>query len=281
MQTLSEFLYLKLQSFAFLEAFIEHDGAGNYTHFSHPSITSSVIRQEAHNLVLGISLATLSDCYYVPLHQHLQVLVSGQWPSLVSLDLSRLNLTFKSSLGASNNIAQLCKGHWPALKVLNLSHTQLNSAAIHCLAEVKLPKLETLDLSWNWLDDSAALQLPRAQWPELQHLSLRFNLLRAPAVAAVSTSWPMLKSINLRSNFIDSEATAQLTQGQWPMLEHLDLRSNRTTDVCKLREGMWPQLKTVAIDSNALGSAGVSWLLEKWPRLQIEIGQQAVMHAQA
>lgn len=281
MHTLSEFLHLKLQSFAFLEVFIEHDGAGNCTHFAHPSVTSSIIRQEAHNLVTGISLATLSDRCHDPLHQHLQVLVKGEWPKLVSLDLSRLDLTFKSSLGASNNIAQLCQGHWPALKVLNLSHTQLNSAAIHSLTEVKLPKLETLDLSWNWLDDSAALQLTRAQWPEMQHLSLRFNLLRAPAVAALSTSWPTLKSLNLRSNFIDSEATAQLTKGQWPMLEHLDLRSNRTTDACKLREGMWPQLKIIAIDSSVLGSADVSWLLEKWPSLQIETGQQAVMHAQA
>lgn len=281
MQTLSEFLQLKLQSFAFLEAFIEHDGAGNCTHFAHPSVTSSIIRQEAHNLVSGISLATLSDCPDVLLHQHLQVLINGKWPSLVALDLSRLDLTFESSLGVSNHMVQLCKGHWPALKVLNLSHTHLNCAAIHCLTEVKLPKLETIDLSWNWLDDSAALQLTRAEWPAMQHISLRFNLLRAPAVAALSTSWPMLKSLNLRSNFIDSEATAQLTQGQWPMLEHLDLRSNRTTDVCKLREGRWPQLKTIAVDSNVLGSAGASWLLEKWPSLQIEIGQQAVMHAQA
>ena len=281
MQTLSEFLQFKLQSFAFLEAFMEHDGAGTCTHFAHPSLTSSVIRQEAHNMVSGISLATLSHRPYVPLYQHLQVLVNAKWPNLVSLDLSRLDLTFKSSLGVSNHIAQLCSGHWPALKVLNLSHTHLNFAAVRCLTEVKLPKLETLDLSWNWLDDNAALQLTRAQWPAMQHISLRFNLLRAPAVAALSTSWPILKSLNLRSNFIDSEATAHLTRGQWPMLEHLDLRSNRTTDVCKLREGKWPQLKTIAVDSNALGSAGASWLLEKWPSLQIEIGQQAVMHSQA
>ena len=275
MQTLPEFLYLKLQSFAFLEAFIEHDGAGNFVDFIYPALRYSVIRQQAHNLVSGISLATLSEQHDVPLQQHLKVLVSGTWPSLVSLDLSGLKLTAKSS------IAQLCKGQWSALRVLNLSRTQLDSAAIHCLTDVKLPKLETLDLSWNWMDDSAALQLPRADWPELQHLSLRFNLLHTSAVAALSTSsWPMLKSLNLRSNFIDSKATTQLTKGKWPMLEHLDLRINGSTDVFAIREGCWPRLKVLAVDSDALGSEGVSWLLEKWPGLMIETRQQVVIDYQ-
>lgn len=281
MQTLPEFLYFKLQSFAFLEAFIQHDGAGNFVDFIRPAMRYSVIRQQAHNLVSVISLATLSEQRDVPLRQHLQVLVSGTWPSLVSLDLSGLDLTAKSSFGVSGSIAQLCKGQWPALRVLNLSRTQLDTAAMHCLTEVKLQKLETLDLSWNWLDDSAALQLPRANWPDLQHLSLRFNLLHTPAVAALSTSsWPMLKSLNLRSNFIDSKATAQLTKGQWPLLEHLDLRINRSTDVSQLKEGLWPQLKTLAVDSKALGSEGASWLLEKWPGLIIETRQQVVIDDQ-
>ena len=280
MQTLPEFLYLKLQSFAFLETFIEHDGAGNFVDFIQPSLRYSVIRQAAHNLVLGISLAALAKQRDVPLQQHLQVLVSGNWPSLVSLDLSGIDLTAKGSFGASSSIAQLCQGQWPVLRVLNLSRTQLDPAAVHCLTEAQLQKLETLDLSWNWLDDSAALQLPRAKWPELRHLSLRFNLLHTPAVAALSTSsWPMLKSLNLRSNFIDSKATAQLTKGQWPMLEHLDLRVNRSTDVFKLREGLWARLKTLAVDSNTLGPEGASWL-EKWPGLVIETRQQAVIDDQ-
>ena len=281
LQTLPEFLYFKLQSFAFLEAFIEHDGAGNFVDFIRPAMSYSVIRQQAHNLVSGISLATLSEQRGVPLQQHLQVLVSGTWPNLVSLDLSGLDLTARSSFGLSSSIAQLREGQWPALRVLNLSRTQLDHDAIHSLTEVKLQKLETLDLSWNWLEDSAALQLPMAKWPELQHLSLRFNLLHTTAVAALSTSsWPMLKSLNLRNNFIDGEATAQLTKGQWPMLEHLDLRINRSPDISQLREGLWPQLKTLAVDSKVLGSEGVSWLLEKWPGLMIETRQQAVIDDQ-
>ena len=275
MQTLPEFLYCKLQSFAFLEAFIEHNGAGNFVGFTHSALTYSGIRQQAHNLVSGISLAPLSEQCDVLLQQHLQVLISSTWPSLVLLDLSGLNLT---AFGVSSSIAQLSKGHWPALRVLNLSRTQLDPAAVHCLTEVKLQKLETLDLSWNWLDDSAALQLPRANWPELQHLSLRFNLLHTPAIAALSSSsWPMLKSLNLRSNFIDSKATAQLTKGQWPILEHLDLRVNRSTDVYKLRDGSWPELKKLAVDSSALGSEGAAWLLGKWPGLMIETRQEVVI----
>lgn len=264
MQTLPEFLYSKLQSSAILEALIEHDGAGNFTQ---PSLRSSVIRQEVHKLVSGISLASLSE-QNIPLHQHFRVLASGTWPNLASLDLSGLSLTTNSSFALSDCIAQLRNVNWPALRVLNLSRAQLDANAIQCLTEVNLPHLETLVLNWNWLDDKAAMQLPRAYWPGLQLLSLRFNLLHAPAVAALTTSsWPRLKSLNLRSNFIGSKATTQLTQGQWPMLEHLDLRSNSGIDVLKLREGLWPQLKIIAVDSNVLGSEGASWLLEKWPGL--------------
>lgn len=270
MHTLHEFLHVKLQSFAFLNGFIEHDGVGNFVHLS---LRSSVIRQEVHNLVSSISLANLVGQHHTPLHQHLHILVSGTWPNLASLDLSGLNMTTPGSFGSQSCMAQLCNGDWPVLTVLNLSHTRLDRAAVTRLTEVRLPKLETLDVSWNWLDDDAAVQLQQAQWPGLQFLSLRFNLLRVPAVAALTSSWPMLKSLNLRSNFIDSNATAQLAQGQWPLLEHLDLRTNRGTDVWKLREGLWPQLRTVSLDLESLGSDGASWLLAKWPGLKIETGR--------
>ena len=252
-----------------MDAFLEHDGAGNNVPVS---LRSSVLRQGVRNAVSRISLATLAGQNGVSLYKHLRVLASGTWPTLTSLDLSGLDFTTQSSIGSRSCIGELCKGNWPALAVLNLSHAQLDRAAIYCLTEVKLPKLETLDLSWTWMDDDTAVQLQRAQWPGLQHLSLRFNLLRAPAVAAFTSSWPMLKSLNLRSNFIDSIATEHLAKGQWPMLEHLDLRTNRT-DVWKLGAGLWPQLRTIALDVESLGSEGASWLRAIWPGLRIELGR--------
>lgn len=268
MQTLRDFIYLKVQSFAFTDAFVEHDGVGNSVHLS---LRSSFLRQGVHNAVSSISLAKLAGQTDIPLYQHLEVLANGTWPKLTSLDLSGLDLTTQSSIGSPSCMEQLCRGTWPALTALNLSHTQLDHAAIRYLTEVKLPKLETLNLSWTWLGDDAAVQLQRAQWPELRHLSVRFNLLHAPAVAAFTSSWPKLRSLNLRSNFIDSTATAHLAQGQWPMLEHLDLRTNRT-DVWQLRAGLWPQLRTIGLDLSSLGSEGASWLLAKWPGLKIESG---------
>lgn len=266
MPSLQDFLLAAVQRPAFVEVFLEHDGQGKYVH---PSLKSSMIRQELQNRVSGVSMNPVANQCDLSLYGHLQVLVKGTWPSLTSLDLSGLSLT-------DLNIAQLSHGRWPLLKFLNLSRSQLDSAAVQHLTKVHLPQLETLDLSWNWLDDQAIWQLQNSNWSYLQHLNLRFNMLRTEGIACLTRcSWPMLKSLNLRSNFIDGKAMDQLVQGKWLQLMHLDLRTNRGAYAQKVTQSPWSQLKSIALDDDKLDSTSMQLLLKRWPQLQTQTKQMA------
>ena len=263
--------------------------------------TSSILRSCVHQHVTKINLGSLGVD-----EQSVQLLTSGNWPSLQVLNLRCNDLS-------SAGMAGLQLGTWSCLRTLNLEQCNLSSSSIKALTEASWNTLEELSLGVNPLATCDIMQLSKGEWQNLKKLLLHgvvndtglqpaevftYYIVQAcksrwqhlfqlniaacggDTVMSMGATLPVdwlrvgmsqLQDLDLSHQQLDTDSFSSLSQADLPSLNRLALAATGMSagGMKRLMKANWPVLHSLNISQNPLHTTAISKLvMAQWPELK-------------
>ena len=179
----------------------------------------------------------------VPDQEHIQTLVNGTWPSLVTWHLSQS--------------VRLHPYAWAPHYYSPTRYSVINTsdAAVSLLIKGYAPDMQHVTLQEGSISPAGIAQLHHAGWNRLQSCCLRSVKLSFAAIQALcrcADTWLFLERLDLSHNQLDAAAMSHLRAASWPCLQELDLSCTG------LSQEAFQQLCLLSRSSKHSGSCGCS-----------------------
>lgn len=177
----------------------------------------------------------------LPDQEHIQTLVNGSWPSLVSWHLGDSMLLQPHTSFCSSPT--------------RYSSHNASDAAVSLLIKGYAPEMQDVTLSDGSITAAGIAQLHRAGWNRLQSCCLRRVELTSAAIQALcrcADTW-LLEQLDLSHNPLDAVAMSHLRAASWPRLQDLDLSNTGLS-----QEAFQQLCLSTRVSNNSSSSSGSS-----------------------
>ena len=121
-----------------------------------------------------------------------KLLAKGNWPDLLSLDLSNTHISADAK-------EDLKHGNWPLLEEVTMRYCGLDAKSIAHLVEANWPCLKCLQLEGNFMEALAFWCLGKGAWPLLEVLHAGDGLTCAACACMMRGNWPHMQSVSVGS----------------------------------------------------------------------------------